>query len=296
MELQVGNEPMTLGSPTSPKATSGAQFLPGFLMGDLPAPATPQPRPFSLAMPIVESTGTHRGGGGGGSAPQPVVPTPKDKSGAPPVRSIHEDLMTVGTPLNAHRQSFPVMQSPLSARQAATPGTGVQQVCLSPAQVDPFYSQGESLSSDDQLDQTWVTVFGFPPASASYILLQFAQYGNILKHMMASPGNWMHLQYQSRLQARKALSKDGKVFGDAIMVGVKPCIDKSVMDSSEAVSSPLSSSFSSSALPSTPRSAIRPLSAAYRSSSNDYQVVADRQTPRKDDSFVSKAMEYMFGW
>ncbi|XP_073329130.1 nucleoporin NUP35 isoform X2 [Pagrus major] len=290
MELQVGTEPMTLGSPTSPKPTSGAQFLPGFLMGDLPAPATPQPRPFSLTTPVVESTG-----GGGGTAPQPVVPTPKDKSGAPPVRSIHDDLVTVVTPLNIHRQCFPVMQSPVSARGASTPGTGVQQVCLSPAQVDPFYSQGESLSSDDKLDQTWVTVFGFPPASASYILLQFAQYGNILKHTMASPGNWMHLQYQSRLQARKALSKDGKVFGDAIMVGVKPCIEKSVMDSSVAVPSPLSTSFSS-VLPSTPRSAIRPLSAAYRSSGSDYQVVADRQTPRKDDSFVSKAMEYMFGW
>lgn len=285
---------MTLGSPTSPKPTSGAQFLPGFLMGDLPAPSTPQPRPFSLATPIAEST--VGGGSGGGSAPQPVVPTPKDKSGAPPVRSIHDDLVNVATPLHTHRQSFPVMQSPLSVRGASTPAAGVQQVCLSPAQVDPFYSQGESLSSDDQLDQTWVTVFGFPPASASYILLQFAQYGNILKHTMASPGNWMHLQYQSRLQARKALSKDGKVFGDAIMVGVKPCIDKSVMDSTAAVSSPLSTSFSSSALPSTPRSAIRPLSAAYRSSGSDYQVVADRQTPRKDDSFVSKAMEYMFGW
>ncbi|KAM6934260.1 nucleoporin NUP35 isoform 1-T1 [Xenentodon cancila] len=319
---------MSLGSPTSPKPTSGAQFLPGFLMGDLPAPASPQPRPFSLSTPILESTSAHRGGGSGGSsALQPVVPTPKDKSGAPPVRSIHDDLVTVGTPLSAHRQSFPVIQSPLSARQASTPGTGVQQVCVSPAQVDPFYSQGESLSSDDQLDQTWVTVFGFPPASASYILLQFAQYGNILKHKMASPGNWMHLQYQSRLQARKALSKDGKVFGDFIMVGVKPCIDKvsylhligcshqvglrfdlvssnvvclcfsqSVMDVGEAISSPLSSSFSSSVLPSTPRSAIRPLSATYRSSGSDYQVVADRQTPRKDDSFVSKAMEYMFGW
>ncbi|KAM9347005.1 nucleoporin NUP35 isoform 1-T1 [Symphorus nematophorus] len=317
MELQVGTEPMTLGSPTSPKPTSGAQFLPGFLMGDLPAPTTPQPRPFSLATPIAEST---VGGGGGGSAPQPVVPTPKDKSGAPPVRSIHDDLITVASPLNtsrqdltphisalhtpAHqnfavcstRQCFPIMQSPLSARGASTPGTGVQQVVLSPAQVDPFYSQGESLSSDDQLDQTWVTVFGFPPASASYILLQFAQYGNILKHTMASPGNWMHLQYQSRLQARKALSKDGKVFGDAIMVGVKPCIDKSVMESSAAVSPPLPTSFSSPVLPSTPRSAIRPLSAAYRGSASDYQVVADRQTPRKDDSFVSKAMEYMFGW
>ncbi|XP_074551210.1 nucleoporin NUP35 [Halichoeres trimaculatus] len=292
MELQVGSEPMTLGSPTSPKPIAGAQFLPGFLMGDLPAPVTPQPRPFSLTSPLVEST--VGGGGGGGSAPQPVVPTPKDKSGAPPVRSIHDDLVNVATPLSAHRQVFPMMQSPLCARGASTPG--VQQVCLSPAQVDPFYSQGEALSSEDLLDQTWVTVFGFPPASASYILLQFAQYGNILKHTMASPGNWMHLQYQSRLQARKALSKDGKVFGDAIMVGVKPCIDKSVMDSSIAVSSPLSTSFSTSTLPSTPRSAIRPLSAAYKNSSSDYQVVADRQTPRKDDSFVSKAMEYMFGW
>uniref|UniRef100_A0AAQ4PY36 Nucleoporin NUP53 n=1 Tax=Gasterosteus aculeatus aculeatus TaxID=481459 RepID=A0AAQ4PY36_GASAC len=287
----VGTEPMALGSPTSPKSTPGAQFLPGFLMGDLPAPASPQPRPFSLGTPLMDSTGTPRGGG---SAPQPVVPTPKDKSGAPPVRSIHDELVTMTTPLSSHRQSFPVMQSPLSTRGASTPG--VQQLCMSPAQVDPFYSQGESLSSEDQLDQTWVTVFGFPPASASYILLQFAQYGNILKHTMASPGNWMHLQYQSRLQARKALSKDGKVFGDAIMVGVKPCIDKSVMDGCVAVSSPMRSSFSSSVLPSTPRSAIRPLSAAYRSSCSDYQVVADRQTPRKDDSLVSKAMEYMFGW
>uniref|UniRef100_A0A8C2WLJ8 Nucleoporin NUP53 n=1 Tax=Cyclopterus lumpus TaxID=8103 RepID=A0A8C2WLJ8_CYCLU len=278
--LSVGTEPMTLGSPTSPKSAPGAQFLPGFLMGDLPAPASPQPRPFSLAMPIMESTG-----GGGGSAPQPVVPTPKDKSGAPPVRSIHDDMVTVTTPLNTLRQV-----------SSKTPSqNSVQQLCLSPAQVDPFYSQGESLSSEDHLDQTWITVFGFPPASASYILLQFAQYGNILKHTMASPGNWMHLQYQSRLQARKALSKDGKVFGDAIMVGVKPCIDKSVMDGSVPVSSPLAASFSS-VLPSTPRSAIRPLSAAYRSSCSDYQVVADRQTPRKDDSFVSKAMEYMFGW
>ncbi|XP_078142109.1 nucleoporin NUP35 [Centroberyx gerrardi] len=198
MDLQAGSEPMTLGSPTSPKpgSGSGAQFLPGFLMGDLPAPASPQPRPFSLATPTVENTG----------------------------------------------------------------------VCV---------------------------CVRFPPASASYILLQFAQYGNILKHTMASPGNWMHLQYQSRLQARKALSKDGKVFGDWIMVGVKPCIDKSVMEGSDVISPPPSSS---SLLPSTPRSSIRPLSAAYRATSSDYQVVADRQTPRKDDSFVSKAMEYMFGW
>ncbi|KAM4608245.1 nucleoporin NUP35 isoform 2-T3 [Polymixia lowei] len=308
MLLVAGSEPMSLGSPASPKPGPGAQFLPGFLMGDLPAPSSPQTRSFSLSTPVTE----HRTPlvAAGGSPPQPVVPTPKDKSGAPPIRSIYDDLATstaaiVTTPLNIHRQPFPGTQSPLSGYQAATPGTacsstGKQQVLLSPAQVDPFYSQGETLSSEDQLDQTWVTVFGFPPASASYILLQFAQYGNILKHMMSSPGNWMHLQYQSKLQARKALSKDGKVFGDAIMVGVKPCIDKSVMESSAGVSS-MSSVFSppsssTSSLPSTPRSSMRPLSAAYKACTSDYQVVADKLTPRKDDSFVSKAMEYMFSW
>lgn len=52
---------MTLGSPTSPKPTSGAQFLPGFLMGDLPAPATQQPRSFSLTTPIAETASASRG-------------------------------------------------------------------------------------------------------------------------------------------------------------------------------------------------------------------------------------------
>ncbi|KAF3843680.1 hypothetical protein F7725_002529 [Dissostichus mawsoni] len=178
MELQVGIEPMTLGSPTSPKPTPGAQFLPGFLMGDLPShhppAATFQPGHLHDGEPRNTPSGIV-------SAPLPFVPTPKDKSGAPPVRT-----------------------------------------------------------------------------SASYILLQFAQYGNILKHTMASPCNWMHLQYQSSLQARKALSKDGK------------CSE-------------------------TP---LWPLSAGYKckAAGSDYQVLADRQTPRKDDSMVSKAMEYMFGW
>ncbi|XP_036401889.1 nucleoporin NUP35-like [Megalops cyprinoides] len=312
MELQ-GTEPMSLGSPTSPKPGPGAQFLPGFLMGDLPTPVTPQPRSIGtpggieLRSPLMA----------GGSPPQPVVPTPKDKSGAPPVRSIYDDLASPGmgiSPLSSRKQPFSVMQTPLSGLVASTPGTpssifspaavGQQRKSvLSPAQVDPFYTQGDALSSEDNLDDTWVTVFGFPPASASYILLQFAQYGNILKHVMSNTGNWMHIHYQSKLQARKALSKDGKIFGETIMIGVKPCIDKSVMEGSDKGSSSSSSAFTpvkTNGTPSqpvaTPRSAMRPLSAAYKASSNDYQVVSDRQTPRKDDSFVSKAMEYMFGW
>ncbi|MCJ8732966.1 hypothetical protein PDJAM_G00217570 [Pangasius djambal] len=177
------------------------------------------------------------------------------------------------------------MHTPLSG-VAATPGSGsvfspasLGQVknALSPAQVDPFFTQGDALSSEDQLDETWVTVFGFPPASASYILLQFAQYGNILKHVMSNSGNWMHIQYQSKLQARKALSKDGKIFGEAIMIGVKPCIDKSVMEcsdrSSAAVFTPPVKNCSNVASISTPRSSMRPLSTPLTHTNADYQCV-----------------------
>ncbi|NXP09988.1 NUP35 protein, partial [Thinocorus orbignyianus] len=213
--------------------------------------------------------------------------------------------------------NYSLAQSPLVGTMPSTPGPGLfspasvgqpRKTALSPAQLDPFYTQGDSLTSEDQLDGTWVTVFGFPQASASYILLQFAQYGNILKHEMSNTGNWMHIRYQSKLQARKALSKDGKIFGESIMIGVKPCIDKGVMETCERSStSSTSSAFtpptqSVSGTQGTPAntttrlSAMRPLATAYRASTSDYQVVSDRLVPKKDDSFLSKALEYVFGW
>ncbi|XP_058045221.1 nucleoporin NUP35 isoform X2 [Ahaetulla prasina] len=310
---------MALGSPSSPKPGAGAQFLPGFLMGDLPTPVTPQPR--SLSGPSVGIMEMRSPMLAGGSPPQPVMPTHKDKGGAPPVRSIYDEVASPGlgsTPLTSRRPAtFSVIQSPNVGSLPLTPGTGAsvfspaslaqpRKTTMSPAQLDPFYTQGDALTSEDQLDDTWVTVFGFPQASASYILLQFAQYGNILKHVMSNTGNWMHIRYQSKLQARKALSKDGRIFGESIMIGVKPCIDKNVMENIDrgTVSSPTSvftppmKSFAAQAQPSSTQriSTMRPLATAYKPSSSDYQVISDRQTPRKDESIVSKALEYIFGW
>lgn len=39
-------------------------------------------------------------------------------------------------------------------------------------------------------------------------------------------GNWIHIQFQNKLQAKRAISKSGKVFGGKIMIGVTQCIDK----------------------------------------------------------------------
>ena len=78
----------------------------------------------------------------------------------------------------------------------------------------------------DEAQNTWMTVFGFPPSAASFILSQFAHYGNILEKRMPAKGNWMHIRYQTKLECRKALSNNGKVFGGTIMIGVMPCKDQ----------------------------------------------------------------------
>ena len=44
-----------------------------------------------------------------------------------------------------------------------------------------------------------MTVFGFPPSAASFILSQFSSYGTILQHSMPPNANWMHLRFQTRL-------------------------------------------------------------------------------------------------
>ena len=60
---------------------------------------------------------------------------------------------------------------------------------------------------------TWVTVWGFPPSAASFILqqvsciwvssdsnafLQFGACGTVLQHVMPPNSNWMHIRFQTR--------------------------------------------------------------------------------------------------
>eukprot|EP00105_Crassostrea_gigas_P028953 XP_011450752.1 PREDICTED: nucleoporin NUP53 [Crassostrea gigas] len=315
-----GVEPMTMGSPTSPTSPHQTPFLPSFLMGES-IHHSPGPQHWSAASPpsstprvpsVTSPTGHHSG-----SRPRPEVLRPKDRIGAPPTKS----LLT--SPSGAMSGSFHTHHTShhdhsLHMKSVHTPGTGAPPTAsilhnetphgasqsfmmdnsmgLSPAQLDPFYTQGEMLTADDALDETWVTVFGFQAAAASYFLQQFSQYGNILKYEIASEGNWMHLHYQSKLQAKKALSKDGKIFNNCVMIGVKPCIDKVVMDRDRKASLAEEHSLdlnTSSAARNTP---IRPLTAAYKAARSDHEVVKNNQTPQKNSTFIGKTMEYMFGW
>ncbi|CAG2244616.1 NUP35 [Mytilus edulis] len=393
------SSPMMMGSPNSPASPHQSQFLPGFLLGETSQHAgSPSTRLWSAVTSPSPPKSAHRGSNITSPLSASYITSPgpretirpKERPGAPPTKS----LMSYSSPSTASPFATSFHQTP--SRGFHTPGTSACAPPLSglsssimenmndtsqfhlaantklppsPAQMDPFYTQGESLTSEDILDETWITVFGFPPAAASFILQQFfstpsrgfhtpgtsacapplsglsssimenmndtesltsedildetwitvfgfppaaasfilqqfSQYGNIVKHVIATEGNWMHLHYQSKLQAKKALSKNGRMFAGNIMVGVTPCIDKSVMEDKENPSfsgtpvlglmdTPVTSKGTPGTSKGTP---IRPLTAAYKSARSENDVVRNNQVPQKSNTFASKAMEYMFGW
>lgn len=320
-------EPMTLGSPVgspvaaashaTPPSTSTSSFLPSYLMGDVASPA---------------SSGRLGGGGGASpnkttrqfsstSMPSPGSPQPSkdaffpaklgpDKPGGPPIQG----LTGVRGPPALTQSPIPTrLGSPfVDQRLLGLPGGGFSTP-TSPLVSTPTYnSQNFTPSRDatsflaqdslqmtggDTLEDTWVTVFGFPPAAASYILTQFTQLGTITEHHNPGSGNWMHLKYMTKLQARKALSKNGKVFSGNIMIGVVPCTDKMVIGDKENVSTNLSSIMSpaNTSFSSTPKSSIRPLTQAYQTVHAEHEVLPKVNTPKKNDSFVSRAMQHILG-
>ncbi|KAJ4828293.1 Nucleoporin nup35 [Turnera subulata] len=83
--------------------------------------------------------------------------------------------------------------------------------------------QRNALPAGNLDEEEWVTVYGFSPGDTNFVLREFEKCGVILKHV---PGpreaNWMHILYQSRSDALKALSKNGMQINGVLIVGVKP--------------------------------------------------------------------------
>jgi Nup53/35/40-type RNA recognition motif len=114
------------------------------------------------------------------------------------------------------------------------------------AETDRFYQQPD-MNASTRFDERWVTVFGFSRDRTTEVLHGFQKYGEIEQHRMGT-GNWLHMRYATKLQAQRALSKNGKILNGDLMLGVAPCIDESAWlkqqqhHHSDASSSPSSSS------------------------------------------------------
>lgn len=210
-----------------------------------------------------------------------------EKPGGPPINSL------LGSMSPGHHNGTPGRYG--TPGQYGTPGR-FESPTLATAS-----SQAQDVSGQDPL-ATWVTVFGFPPAAASFVLSQLGSCGTVLQHILPPNANWMHVRFQTRLQAKKAISKNGSILGGTIMVGISPCREESVIENLNSTStSVLDSSIANTNVSNistglgTPRS-IRPLTQAFKDAQSDTKVLPNTQTPNKDTGLVSKAMEYIFGW
>lgn len=107
----------------------------------------------------------------------------------------------------------------------------------------------------------------------------------------------MNIRFQTKMQAQKALSRSGRVFGNSLMIGVVPCLDPpSDNNVSQILENPESSVLSLNSSLAPQNRSIRPLTQSFKAAHNDHDVSAIVNTPNKNSGIVSKAMEYIFGW
>lgn len=75
-----------------------------------------------------------------------------------------------------------------------------------------------------QSEDTWVTVFGFGGDDLPLVLREFQRCGDILQwgtFGSSTQSNFIHMQYQTKYAAQRALSRSGEQLSSTLIVGVK---------------------------------------------------------------------------
>ncbi|XP_076898347.1 nuclear pore complex protein NUP35-like [Bidens hawaiensis] len=146
-------------------------------------------------------------------------------------------------------------------------------------------------------EEEWVTVYGFSPADTNLVLREFEKCGVVLKHV---PGprdsNWMHILYQSRFDAQKALSKNGMQLNGAVIIGVKPVDPMQRQSLSDRLHN---QGFMPMAPPTT---TLKTDPIAFNASTRGYNLDGPMNVPQSGGtvaipakSMVSKVVDLMFG-
>jgi len=302
------NSPALAGSQMQ---QSNPAFLPNFLMGQPQQPTNRVMSPTKLnrsmsnmassVTPTLSQPQSNKPVNGflTPTTPASAMRTPSEKPGGPPVKGLFVNTPTqkkFGTPLNG----TPYGGTPKMLN--GTPLNTTPQLSFG-ATPAPASNLSTSFREQDVIDNSWVTVFGFPPSAACYILSQFSQCGTILQHYVPPNGNWMNIRFQTKMQAQKALGRSGRVFNGTLMIGVSVCHEppsEAVANSSqmlEQTGTHLDASVVSlnSSLATHNRS-IRPLTQSYKAAHNEHEISAIANTPNKNSGLVARTMECIFGW
>ena len=131
-------------------------------------------------------------------------------------------------------------------------------------------------------DECWITVFGFPSSCTSYLLKYFQKFGEIV-HYIAGQGNWLHIQYAQPISAQQALTRNGTILDEKLMIGVLP---SSQVDPYELQAPPGGND-------DIGVGAGAPTARVINDNPSSSSVFA---LPVRSRSFLSKVFEYLFGW
>ncbi|EEC70120.1 hypothetical protein OsI_00787 [Oryza sativa Indica Group] len=137
--------------------------------------------------------------------------------------SSREEMAREGSPVDGvvHPQQHP---SPTTASGQQSQQQKVTLITLPPPRevARPEMPKDSTPSAGRVDEEEWVTVFGFLPGDTNLVLREFEKCGIVLRHV---PGprdaNWMHILYQSRHDAQKALAKHGQQLNSVLIIGVK---------------------------------------------------------------------------
>lgn len=335
------NQHASMGhQPTTPSHHQpGTGFLPGFLMGDCAqqgAGRMVSPTKLNRSISNQAGGGTHLVGTPGTPVPAgqrvngfltPTTPagTPSssvrnqgqggDKPCGPPTKGLFS------TPTHSQHLSR-VLDTTGQQVNSPLAGTPQGQANGTPMPSTPHLSFGgtpktfntthDTSLSCDGTNTTWVTVFGFPPSAASYILKQFSQCGTVLQHHVPVNGNWMNIRYQTRNQAQSALSRSGRVLSGTLMIGVVLTPDaeaQALTNGSEGILDQTGSGSRATGLNTsvttlnntsinggTPNRSIRPLAQAYKAAHSEHELSMSSTATSKNDGIVTRAMGCIFGW
>jgi len=130
----------------------------------------------------------------------------------------------------------------------------------------------------------WVTIFGFNEEDLPRVLQEFQACGTILQFDSFSSGlpvNWVHIQFQTKYGAQRALLKNGEQLTKSMIIGVKTMEPRHLKEAASLEQEP-----SSAGLQPSPMLPARP---------HRVSAVPSAPVPKPADSTWSRITEALFG-
>jgi len=274
-------------------AAGGSGYLPGFLMGDpvMQSPSTP-----SSHRPLVSPNKLSRSLSTQPPSSNPHTPLPAQTLRGPALLKENLNSSRPGREKTGGPPTTSLLFSPNRVSSPAAISFNNTSVLSPPTNANNTHQEVANAPDLSPLD-TWITVWGFPPSALSFILSELSVCGTVLQHIVQPNSNWIHVRMQTRMQANKALGRNGSVMGGSIMVGISQCKDQTVLDklNTSLLDCTNTSVANISSSLGTPRT-IRPLTQAYKEAQEENKVVPGTNTPTRNTGLVTRAMGCMFGW